>query len=108
MDDNTTRKFPPRPQPRPADDSEVTQKLPLLKQNRLITEQAPEYPPLEYEEALPLPSSPPPSMATSWPSFTPPQKVRKQWPTWKRLLATFLLLLLLLGGGALAFGYYYF
>lgn len=146
MDDNNTRKFPPRPQPSPADDSEVTQKLPLLKQNRLITEHAkeamlsslpwqkpapqnavpelagkwnqeqasaeplvrPEYPILEYEEALPLPSSPAPSMATSGPSFTPPQKVRKQWPTWKRLLVTFLLLFLLLGGGALAFGYYYF
>src|SRR5258706_13985827 len=108
MDDNTTRRFPPRPQLRPADDSEATQKLPLLKQNRLITEHAPEYPTLEYEETLPLPSSPAPSMPPSWPPFTSPQKVRKQWPTWKRLLATFLLLLLLLGGGALAFGYYYF
>src|SRR5437588_7777153 len=103
MDDNNTRKFPPRQQPLPADDSEVTQKLPLLKPNRLITEHAkeampssspwqkpapqnavpelvgkwnqeqasveplvrPEYPTLEYEETLPLPSLPASSMATS-------------------------------------------
>ncbi|MFL5666589.1 MAG: LCP family protein [Ktedonobacteraceae bacterium] len=103
MDDNNTRKLPPRPQQPPADDSEITQKLPLLDGNRLITE--------HIKEATPnLSSSHASSMVTSGQSLTmpPPQKVRKQWPTWKRLLATFLLLLLLLGGGALAFGYYYF
>src|SRR6266851_1958138 len=151
MDDNNTPKLPPWPHQPPADDAEVTQKLPLLKQSRPITEHAkeamsslsplqmpapqnavpefagkwnqgqapaeplarpasPEYPVLEYEEALPVPRSPAPFMVTSGQSLTTPrpQKVRKQWPTWKRLLATFLLLLLLLGGGALAFGYYYF
>src|SRR5260221_9908175 len=151
MDDNNTPRLPPRPQQPPADDAEVTQKLPLLERSRPITEQAkeampglsplqmpapqmavpefagkwnqeqapaellarpapPEYPVLEYEEALPVPRSPVPFMVTSGQSLTTPrpQKVRKQWPTWKRLLATFLLLLLLLGGGVLAFGYYYF
>ncbi len=151
MDDNNTPRLPPRPQQPPADDAEVTQKLPLLERSRPITEHAkeampglsplqmpapqmavpefagkwnqeqapaellarpapPEYPVLEYEEALPVPRSPVPFMVTSGQSLTTPrpQKVRKQWPTWKRLLATFLLLLLLLGGGVLAFGYYYF
>jgi polyisoprenyl-teichoic acid--peptidoglycan teichoic acid transferase len=103
MDDNNTRKLPPRPQQPPADDSEITQKLPLLDGNRLITE--------HIKEATPnLSSSHTSSMVTSGQSLTTSrlQKVLKQWPTWKRLLATFLLLLLLLGGGALAFGYYYF
>ncbi|MFL5629610.1 MAG: LCP family protein, partial [Ktedonobacteraceae bacterium] len=85
MDDNNALNPLPWRQIEPAADPETTQKLPVLDRGSVASGSVEEAPPVQT-----------------------PQKVRKQWPTWKRLLATFLLLLLLLGGGALAYAYYYF
>ena len=114
MDDNNIHKLPPRPQ-QPDDDAEVTQILPLLKRSTPMPKQAKEAMPGLSPSQMPGPQNAVPELAGKWnqapvePLPMPqPQKVRKQWPTWKRLLATCLLLFLLLGGGALAFAYYYF
>jgi LCP family protein required for cell wall assembly len=116
MDDNNIRKLPPRPQQPPADDSEVTQKLPLLKRSTPMIEHTKEAMPGLSPLQMPAPQNAVPELVGKWNqeqapaeplSMPRPQKVRQQWPTWKRLLATFLLLLLLLGGGMLAFAYYY-
>ncbi len=129
MDDDKTLKLPRRRQPQPADDSEVTQKLPCLERGSLATgrRQAPQNaatepqmgpaPPaqgaleLEYEHTwADAPLAAPPAAASITPdrSFTSPRRVRKSWPSWRRLLIASLLLLLVIGGGALAYSYYYF
>ncbi len=102
MDDNNTLDPPPWQQMEPADDPEATQKMPVLKQSRMASGSV--------QEDIPLAPAPNPPITPSGPSFTTPypQKFRKQWPSWKRMLMTFLLLLLLLGGGVLAYAYYYF
>ena len=121
MDNDPTRKIPPRWQANPTDDT--TKNLPPFMRGAFKSLENPqgaplqertipasEQPVLEYEQVWDRPTQHLPlAPESSFPKPPlPPKKTGQRWPIWGRVLATIFLLLFLLGGGALAFGYYYF